>query len=74
MKLKLKIWRQPNNESKGKMINYDIDNVSPEELGVQIMSNIKTLSVAPPDERAAGIKVESVSELVEKLQTEAKVI
>jgi electron transfer flavoprotein beta subunit len=51
-----------------------IDNVSPEDLGVQIMSNIKTLSVAPPDERSAGIKVESVSELVEKLQTEAKVI
>ena len=51
-----------------------IDSVSPEDLGVQVVSNIKTLSVAPPDERSAGIKVESVSELVEKLQTEAKVI
>ena len=51
-----------------------IDSVSPEDLGVQIVSNIKTLSVAPPDERSAGIRVESVSELVEKLQTEAKVI
>ena len=51
-----------------------IDSVSPEDLGVQIVSNIKTLSVAPPDERSAGIKVESVSELVEKLRNEAKVI
>ena len=51
-----------------------IDSVVPEDLGVQIVSNIKTLSVAPPDERSAGIKVESVSELVEKLRNEAKVI
>ena len=51
-----------------------IDSVSPEDLGVQIVSNIKTLSVASPDERSAGIKVESVSELVEKLRNEAKVI
>ena len=51
-----------------------IDSVAPEDLGVQIVSNIKTLSVAPPDERSAGIKVESVPELVEKLRNEAKVI
>ena len=51
-----------------------IDSVSPEDLGVQIVYKIKTLSVAPPDERSAGVKVESVSELVEKLRNEAKVI
>jgi len=51
-----------------------IDNVSPEDLGVKIVSNIKTLSVASPNERSAGIKVDSVTELVEKLQNEAKVI
>ncbi len=28
MKLHLKIWRQVNNNSKGKFINYDVDNVS----------------------------------------------
>ena len=28
MKLKLKIWRQKNSETKGRMINYEIDNVS----------------------------------------------
>tara|TARA_B100001996_G_scaffold53976_1_gene38368 strand:- start:1798 stop:2544 length:747 start_codon:yes stop_codon:yes gene_type:complete len=30
MKLKLKIWRQKNSEEKGRLIDYDIDNVSPD--------------------------------------------
>ena len=30
MKLKLKIWRQKNAEEKGKLVNYDIENVSPD--------------------------------------------
>ena len=30
MKLKLKIWRQKNADSKGKMVDYDIDNISPD--------------------------------------------
>ena len=37
MKLKLKIWRQPNNKSKGKMNNYDIDNVSPDMSFLEMM-------------------------------------
>ena len=37
MKLKLKIWRQPNNKSKGKMINYYIDNVSPDMSFLEMM-------------------------------------
>ena len=37
MKLKLKIWRQPNNETKGKMINYKIDNVSPDMSFLEMM-------------------------------------
>jgi electron transfer flavoprotein beta subunit len=41
---------------------------------VELVSNIKTLSVAPPAERLAGIKVESVADLVDKLRNEAKVI
>ena len=28
MKLKLKIWRQKNNKTKGKMVDYEIDNIS----------------------------------------------
>ncbi|MEQ8313920.1 MAG: electron transfer flavoprotein subunit beta/FixA family protein [Gammaproteobacteria bacterium] len=51
-----------------------IDTVSPGDLGVEMTSNIKTLSVAPPAERSAGVKVESVEELVDKLKNEAKVI
>ncbi len=51
-----------------------IDTIPPADLGVEITSNLKTLSVAPPPERSAGIIVESVEELVNKLKTEAKVI
>ena len=51
-----------------------IDTMTPAELGVEVRSGLKILSVAPPPERLAGIKVESVAELVEKLRSEAKVI
>ncbi len=51
-----------------------IDATTPEELGVDITSKLQTLSVAAPAERTAGIIVESVEELVNKLKTEAKVI
>ena len=51
-----------------------IDTVSPADFGVAVESRIKTLSVEPPAERTAGIKVESVDELIEKLKSEAKVI
>ena len=51
-----------------------IDIVSPDDLGVTVSSKIKTLSVEPPPERSAGILVESVDELINKLKTEAKVI
>ena len=45
-----------------------------EELAVDIAPRITTLKVEPPAERSAGVKVESVAELVEKLKNEAKVI
>lgn len=51
-----------------------IDKYTPEDLGVDITPRIKTLKVTPPAERKAGIIVESVEELVEKLKNEAKVI
>lgn len=47
---------------------------SPEELGVDTAARVKTLSVEPPAARKAGVKVESVAELVDKLKNEAKVI
>lgn len=51
-----------------------IDTVTAAELEVDISSKLKTLSVDAPAQRAVGIIVESVAELVHKLKTEAKVI
>ncbi len=51
-----------------------LDVFTPEELGVDVTARLKTLKVEPPAEREAGIKVETVEELVEKLKNEAKVI
>jgi electron transfer flavoprotein beta subunit len=51
-----------------------IDETTPADLGVDISSKLQTLSVEAPAERSAGVIVESVEELVNKLKTEAKVI
>ncbi|HIA00415.1 MAG TPA: electron transfer flavoprotein subunit beta/FixA family protein [Myxococcales bacterium] len=45
-----------------------------EELGVSTQIKVATQRYEPPSERLAGVIVESVSELVEKLQNEAKVL
>ena len=44
------------------------------EMCIRDRSHITQIGVAPPPERAAGIKVEDVSQLVDKLKNEAKVI
>lgn len=51
-----------------------LDVLAAADLGVNTESGLKTIKVAPPAERQAGVKVESVAELVEKLKNEAKVI
>ena len=51
-----------------------MDTLTPEELGVDVSPRLEILSVEPPEERHAGIKVENVEELVDKLRNEAKVI
>ena len=51
-----------------------MDVYTPADLGVEVTRHLTTLSVEPPAERKAGIKVESVAELVDKLKNEAKVI
>lgn len=51
-----------------------LDVMTPSDLGVEIKNHVVQLSVAPPPERAAGIKVENVAQLVDKLKNEAKVI
>jgi electron transfer flavoprotein beta subunit len=51
-----------------------LDVLTPEELGVAVTSHITQVSVRPPAERQAGIKVEDVDQLIDKLKNEAKVI
>jgi electron transfer flavoprotein beta subunit len=51
-----------------------LDVLTPDELGVDVTPTMEVLSVEPPAERQAGIKVETVEELVDKLKNEAKVI
>jgi electron transfer flavoprotein beta subunit len=51
-----------------------IDQKAPEDFGVDVSPRLKILKVVEPPKRQAGIKVESVSELVEKLKNEAGVI
>lgn len=51
-----------------------IDTYTPEDLGVDPTPRVTTLKVEPPAERQAGIIVETVDELVDKLRDEAKVI
>ncbi len=51
-----------------------LDVKTPADLGVELKAGVKIVKVAPPPEREAGIKVESVAELVDKLKNEAKVI
>ena len=51
-----------------------LDVLTPDELGVDMNPTIEVLKVEAPAERAAGIKVESVEQLVDKLKNEAKVI
>ena len=48
--------------------------VKPADLGVDVTPRIKTLKVAEPPKRGAGVKVPDVATLVAKLKNEAKVI
>jgi electron transfer flavoprotein beta subunit len=46
-----------------------LDRISPEALGVDIAPRLKTLKVAEPPKRAAGVKVADVAELVARLRS-----
>ena len=48
--------------------------VTTEELGVETAARTKLLGVEPPAQRQAGVMVSDVSQLVDKLKNEAKVI
>ncbi|HSC00586.1 MAG TPA: electron transfer flavoprotein subunit beta/FixA family protein [Burkholderiaceae bacterium] len=51
-----------------------LESFKPADLGVDVAPRIKTLKVAEPPKRGAGVKVPDVATLVAKLKNEAKVI
>jgi electron transfer flavoprotein beta subunit len=51
-----------------------IDRMAPADLGVDITPRLTTLKVVEPTKREAGVRVEDVAQLVDKLKNEAKVI
>jgi electron transfer flavoprotein beta subunit len=51
-----------------------LDTHTPEELGVDVSPRLEILQVVEPPARAAGVRVSSAEELVDKLRNEAKVI
>ena len=51
-----------------------IDQLTPQDLGVDVAPRMETLRVTNPPTRTAGVKVADVAELVDKLRNEAKVI
>jgi electron transfer flavoprotein beta subunit len=51
-----------------------LDMLKPDALGVDVAPRLKTLKVAEPGKRKAGVMVKDVGELVDKLKNEAKVL
>jgi len=51
-----------------------LETIKPEDLGVDVTPRLKTIKVAEPAKRSAGVKVPDVATLVQKLRLEAKVI
>ena len=51
-----------------------LETITPDSLGVDVTPRLKTVKVAEPAKRQAGIKVPDVAALVDKLKNEARVI
>jgi electron transfer flavoprotein beta subunit len=51
-----------------------IDETTPEELGADIAPRLTVVGVTEPKTRQAGIKVDSVAALIDKLKNEAGVL
>jgi len=51
-----------------------IDTITPDDLGVDVAPRLTVIKVEEPPKRQAGVMVEDVAQLVEKLRNEAKVI
>ncbi len=53
MNLKLKIWRQPNKDSKGGMVNYSIEDVSPDMSFLEMMDMLNEQLIKSGDDPVA---------------------
>ena len=51
-----------------------IEKITPNDLNIEIKQRLKTLKVTEPPKKEAGIKVDSVQELISKLHEKEKVI
>jgi electron transfer flavoprotein beta subunit len=51
-----------------------IEKITPKDLNVEVKQRLKTLKVTEPPKKNAGIKVDSVQELISKLHEKEKVI
>jgi electron transfer flavoprotein beta subunit len=51
-----------------------LETLKPEALGVDVTPRLATLQVAEPPKRTAGVRLADVTELVDKLKNEAKVL
>jgi electron transfer flavoprotein beta subunit len=51
-----------------------LETLKPDALGVDVAPRLKTLKVAEPGKRKAGVMVKDVNDLLDKLRNEAKVI
>ena len=51
-----------------------VDILTVDQLGVVLKQHLSVVSITEPLPRKAGIKVQSVAELVEKLKNDAKVL
>ena len=51
-----------------------IDTLTPEELKIDVTNRLSTIKVVDPPTREAGVRVETVQELVDKLKNEVKII
>ena len=50
MKLKLKIWRQKNPDSKGQMVSYEIDNISPDMSFLEMLDVLNAKLILNDDD------------------------
>lgn len=45
-----------------------LEKLTPQDLGVDLSPRLETLKVSEPPQREAGVKVESVDEMISKLK------